>query len=292
MKINIKIASLMIACVCFFSYAQADDLPPLKVALDGTFAPHAMPKMGGGIEGFNVDLANEVAKKMGRRINIIAAQFSGLIPAMQAGTYDFIVAPVTITKERAENVLFSEGYYNSDYQFVVKKGTPEINSLDGFRNKTLAVNKGAEYDIWARKLADEYQWKVVSYGTNTDAIQAVVSNKAFAAITGITPGAWAVKKNPRIALSYTQSTNNVWGMAFRKDDTATRAQVDRIIECLKVDGTISRLAEKWFGLTPAAGSAAVTPMPGYGPPGLPGYEDTPHPLTCEPSDADAGETLP
>src|SRR5215813_14339533 len=79
---------------------------PLKTGVDGTFAPHAMPNLAGGIQGFNVDLANEIAKRLNRKITIDATQFSGLIPALQAGTYDFLAAPVTVTKERAENLLF------------------------------------------------------------------------------------------------------------------------------------------------------------------------------------------
>ena len=93
-----------------------------KVALDGTFAPHAMPKLEGGVEGFNVDLAAALAEQMGAKLEVTAAQWSGLLPGMQAGTYDFLVAPTTVTEERAGNMLFSEGYLNTDFQFVVKAG--------------------------------------------------------------------------------------------------------------------------------------------------------------------------
>ncbi len=89
------------------------------VALDGTFAPHAMPTMDGGIEGFNVDLANEIGERLGVEMDIVATQFSGILPGLQAGTYDFVVAPTTITEERAANYLFSEGYLNTDFQFLV-----------------------------------------------------------------------------------------------------------------------------------------------------------------------------
>ena len=94
----------------------------LKTAVDGTFAPHAMPKMSGGIEGFNVDLNDAIAAKLKKKITLDAVQFSGLIPALQAGTYDFLVAPVTVTKERAESLLFTEGYLNTDFQFPFEKG--------------------------------------------------------------------------------------------------------------------------------------------------------------------------
>ena len=96
--------------------ASADELPPLHTGVDGTFAPHAFPNLsGGGYQGFNIDLANEFARRLKRNITIDAAQYSGLLPAMQAGTYDFIAAPTTVTKERAENMFFTEGYLNTDF---------------------------------------------------------------------------------------------------------------------------------------------------------------------------------
>lgn len=251
-----------------------------NVALDGTFAPHAMPKLGGGIEGFNVDLANAIGERLGVTMNITPAQFSGLLPALQAGTYDFIVAPTTITEERASNLLFAEGYLDTDYQFVVKKGAEEITDLKQLEGKTVAVNKGSVYDSWARGLEGEIGWTVESYGTNTDAVQAVLSGRADANVAGNTVSAWAVKQNPQLALSYLHKTGLVWGMPFRKDDVETRDKVERVIECLKADGTVAALAEKWFGVTPAEDSAARTVMPGYGQPGFSGHDPAEHELDC------------
>ena len=83
------------------AFAQ-QTLPPLRTGVDGTYAPHAMPKLGGGLEGFQIDLFNEVARRMHREITIELASFSGLIPALQAGRYDFLAAPTTVTPERAK----------------------------------------------------------------------------------------------------------------------------------------------------------------------------------------------
>jgi polar amino acid transport system substrate-binding protein len=251
-----------------------------KVALDGTFAPHAMPKMDGGVEGFNVDLANEIGKRLGAEMDITAAQWSGLLPAMQAGTYDFIVAPTTVTEERTRSLLFTEGYLNTDFQFVVAKDAPDITRIEDFKGKTISVNKGSAYDKWARGLEGEVGWKVESYGTNTDAVQAVIAGRAFANVAGNTVSAWAVKKNPRIKLSYLHSTGRVFAMPFRNDSAALRNKVEAVIECMKLDGTMSAMSEKWFGVTPPPGSAAVTVQYGFGVPGMQGYEATPHKLSC------------
>src|SRR4030095_4435671 len=166
---------------------------PLKPAVDGTFAPHAMPRLEGGIQGFNVDLANEIGKRLKRPVEITATQFSGILPSLQAGTIDFVAAPLTVTKERAETYIFTEVYLNTDYQFLTKKGEPPITDLKQFKGKVIAVNKGAIYDSWARGLETEIGWRVGRFGTQTDAVQAVLAGRAYANVAGNTAIQYAVK---------------------------------------------------------------------------------------------------
>lgn len=129
-------------------------------------------------------------------------------------------------------------------------------------------------------MADKIGWKVESYGTQTDAVQAVLANRAFANVAGSTVLQWAAKNNPQIQLSLLHSTGFVWSIALRKDEVALRKDLDQALECLKADGTIAALHEKWFGIKPAAGSVAVTVDPGYGVPGMPNYDSTPHAAAC------------
>ncbi|KMK65466.1 transporter substrate-binding domain-containing protein [Puniceibacterium sp. IMCC21224] len=269
----------LVAAMTIGTAAMAQDTT-YTVALDGTFAPHAMPSLSGGTEGFNIDLANEIGVRLGAKMDIVATQFSGILPGLAAGTYDFVVAPVTITEERAGNLLFSEGYLNTDFQFIVKSDAAEVTDLEGFKGKVIAVNKGSAYDSWAREREADIGWIVESYGTNSDAVQAVVSGRAFANVAGNTVSAWAAKQNPTVKLSYLFSTGLVWGMPFRKGDEELRASVETAIECMKTDGTIAAMHEKWFGTVPAEGSAAVTPMPGFGQPGFDGYVEDDHALGC------------
>jgi polar amino acid transport system substrate-binding protein len=259
------LTTLVLAGLTGTAMAQA----PLKTAVDGTFAPHAMPKLGGGTEGFNIDLATEIAKRMKRPLEITVTQFSGILPSLQAGTLDFVAAPTTVTKERAENLLFTEGYLNTDFQFLVKKGSPKVT-----------VNKGSAYDSWARGLEAQVGWTVESFGTQSDAVQAVMSGRAFANVTGNTVAAWAAKSNAQLELSVLHSTGLVWAAPLRKDSGALRVEIENAIECMKLDGTMSTLHEKWFGIKPAPGSAAVTVFPGTGVPDMPGYDPTPRVPKC------------
>jgi polar amino acid transport system substrate-binding protein len=271
-------AAAMLATPVAFAQSK-----PLIAGVDGTFAPHAMPKLGGGVEGFNVDLINAISKQIGQPIEIFAGQFSGLIPAMNAGKISFVGAPTTVTPERAANLLFSEGYLNTYFAFVVPAKAPDLTSFEQLKGKTISLNRGSAYDKWAQENAAKYGFKVESFGTNADAVQALISGRADAHMSGNTVAAYSVvKSNGQLKLTPLKVDQGlVWGAAFRKDDPELRNKVDEAIECLKMNGTMAQLYEKWFGHKPPADSATVTVFPGYGVPGMAGYDPKEHKPNCK-----------
>jgi polar amino acid transport system substrate-binding protein len=256
---------------------------PLVAGVDGTFAPHAMPKLGGGVEGFNVDLIEAIGRKMGRKIEIFSGQFSGLIPAMNSGQLSFVGAPTTVTPERAKTLLFTEGYLNTYYQFVIPAKSPDLKSFQDLKGKTVSVNRGSAYDKWLQDNAAKHGFKSESFGTNADSVQALISGRAQAQLSGNTVAAYSVlRAKDQIRLATLKIDEGlVWGAAFRKDDAALRNAVEEGLECAKADGTVARLHQKWFGTKPAPGSAAVTVYPGYGVPGLPGHDPKAHKPRCK-----------
>lgn len=260
---------------------QALAQAPIKTAVDGTFAPHAFPNLAaGGVQGFNIDLFQEVARRLGRPIEVTSTQFSGIIPALNAGTYDFIAAPVTVTRERAESLLFTEGYLDTDFRLVTRRGDAAITDLASLRDKVVSVNRGSAYESWAKSMEATVGWKVEAFGTQTDAVQAVIAGRAVANITAETVAAFAVRNNPQIKLDYLHKTGLVWAAPVRNGDLATRAALENAIECIKKDGTMAKIFEKWFGIAPRPGSAAVTIFPGSGVPGMAGYDATAREPRC------------
>ena len=277
-----RLATLMLAGALglMSRFALAQSKAPIKTGVDATYAPHAMPKLGGGVEGFNIDLGNEIARRLGRPIEIDATEFSALIPGLNAKKYDFVLAPTTATPERAKAMLFSEGYMETDFRFLQKKGDTPITSLEELKGKTISLNKGSAYETWARQNQQKYGFKYDVYGTNADAVQAVLSGRADANLSGHTAVMWAAKSNPRLAATYTYKTGFVWALAFRLDDKEHRAEVNNVLKCMKQDGTVAKLYEKWFGEKPAPDSVSIKIVPGHGVPDLPGYEPGPFPPNC------------
>ena len=255
--------------------------PPLRCAVDGTFAPHAFPSLQGGVQGFQVDLFAEVARKLNRQIVIDSASFSGLIPAMNAGRYDFLCAPTTVTRERAENLLFTEGYLWTELQFGIRRGTPPIRSEEDLRGKTISVNKGTPYEQWVSNNRERLNLTLLAFDTQPDAVQAVIQGRAYANLSGNTVVKYSASRTPQYVADFVLPGSRMhWATPFRRDSAEMRATIEHVIECLKQDGTVARLSEKWFGAPPKPDDAERVTFPGYGPPGLPNYDATPSRSGC------------
>src|SRR3954453_11054433 len=253
---------------------------PIRTGIDATFAPHAMPKPGGGLEGFNIDLANELARRMHRPIQIHGPEVNPLIPGMNAKKYDFLIAPTTVTPERSKAMLFSEGYMETDYMFLQRKDDKPIRSLEDLKGKTITLNKGSAYETWGKANADKYGFKFDVYGTNADAGQAERAHRPDANMAGHPVVLWAAKQNPAVKATSLYKTGPVWAMPFRLDDKEGRATVNNVLKCMKLDGTVARLHEKWFGVKPEKDSWVYKVAPGHGVPGMEGYDPGPYLPKC------------
>src|SRR5260370_32203373 len=125
----------------------------------------------------------------------------------------------------------------------MKEGAAKMEKREDRKGKVVSVNKGSAYDSWARDLEGKIGWKVESFGTQTDAVQAVLVGRADTNVAGNTVIAWAVKNNPQLELSYLYSTGLVWAAPLRKDSAELRKALDVAVECMKLDGTIARMHE-------------------------------------------------
>ena len=161
------------------------------------------------------------------------------------------------------------------YEHLFKGGAPA-----DLKDKTIAVNNGSFSDRWLHENPVMYGYKIQRFNKNTDAVQAVAIGRAFANMSETPLARYIATKTPALAPVYDMTTEANYAFAFRKDDTALRNRVDEVLECMKQDGSLSKLHVKWFGTEPNAGTAMTVVFPGYGAPDFPGYEPTEHTPDC------------
>ena len=233
-----------------------------------------------GPRGSARSLIRDIGKRLGRpSVEIVDINFSGLFPALFSKRIEFTVNPLNITAERATRMLFTEPFFATGNGFVVRQADT-MNRFEDLKGKVLAVNRGTISDTWATENAARYGFEVQRYDTFPDTVQAVLTRRAFTALNEIPTTVYAASRNKTIKVGFKDFNGRNFGYAFRLEDAAYRDKVEAALECMKQDGTLKRLYEKWYGETPAAGSSLLTVYPGYGAPGFGGYDPTPHPAQC------------
>jgi polar amino acid transport system substrate-binding protein len=253
---------------------------PIAVGSDFGLAPW-MVRNANGPEGFGVDLVTEIAKRIGRPgVKIDDINFSGIFPALFSKRIEFTVAPINITKDRSEKMLFTEPIVSTGNGFLMKKST-DMKGFEDLKGKVLAVNRGTIGDTWATNNAEKYGFTVDRYDTFPDTMQAVLTNRAYATLNEIPTVVFAASKNKMVKVGFKDLDGRNFGFAFRLDDEAYRNKVEQAIECMKADGSLRKMYIKWYGAEPDKGSAVDTIYPGYGAPGFKGYDAAAHPAVCK-----------
>jgi polar amino acid transport system substrate-binding protein len=262
--------------------AQESDHPTGKTLVVGSdfgIAPW-MVRGTGGPEGFGVDMVNEIAKRLGRPgVEIVDVNFSGLFAALFAKRMEFTVNPLNITAERAERMLYTEPFFATGNGFLVR-AAEEMKGLEDLKGKAIAVNRGTISDTWATANAERLGFEVQRYDTFPDSVQAVITRRAYAALNEIPTAVYAASQNRAMKVGFKDFTGRNFGFAFRPESREYRNKVEEVIECMKLDGTLVKLHEKWYGSAPDPMSSLTAVYFGYGPPGLKGYEPTAHKPNC------------
>lgn len=257
-----------------------DRTGPLVVGTNFGLAPWIM-QGASGPEGFAVEVTDEIAKRLGRPgFEILDINFSGLFAALFGERIEFTNTLLNITAERSEQMLYTEPLLATGRGFVVRTGDT-LDSMEELAGKVVAVNRGTIDDAWATEVAETYGFEVERYDSFPDAVQAVITQRAFVAANEIPTTVYAASMNPAIEVAYKDYSGRNFAFAFRNGDEAFRNRVEEIIECLKLDGTLHDMHTKWYGSPPTPGSAMDVVYFGYGPPGFTGHEPTAHVPACE-----------
>jgi polar amino acid transport system substrate-binding protein len=177
-------------------------------------------------------------------------------------------------------MLFTEGYTSSEYEFGSRAGEP-IRGFADLHARRLAVVAGSPYAGWAERNAARYGFTVQQHATVADVLGALTARTADATLTGspIIDSAAAHDHALSAGLSLAE-TRTQGSAAFRKRDADLRDEVEEALRCLKEDGTVARLANVWFGTNPGDEDIEKLAMPGYGVPGLSGFDPKTHKSHC------------
>ncbi|MED1787989.1 glutamate ABC transporter substrate-binding protein [Brevibacillus laterosporus] len=205
----------------------------------------------GNVEGFDIDIAKAIAKKIlgdENKIELKEVTSKTRIPMLKNGEIDSIIATMTITEERKKEVDFSDVYFMAGQSFLVKKDST-IKGLEDFtKGKKVVTAKGSTSAKNIRENAPEAE--VLEFENYAEAFTALKAGQGDALTTDNALLYGMAKQDPNFRVVEGTFTEEPYGIALPKGDTEFVALVNDLIKEMKQNGEYDKLYEKWIGEKP------------------------------------------
>ena len=231
---------------------DGDDAPrtSFKVGTDAAFPPFEDVAANGTIEGFDVDVMQEVARRNGWNVTFENRGFDTLIPSLQSGDVDIVISAMSINENRSQSVDFSTPYYEAN-QSVMQRAidvTSNYSKLDDLRGKNLrfgAQSGTVAVDIIEAEFTSKNDGTLKRYDTYPLALQALKTNEVDVVMMDAPAQREAARGDPLVKFAFEFSTGDIYGIAVQKGDADTLAKINDALEAMESDGTLARLRETW-----------------------------------------------
>ena len=217
----------------------------LRVGTEGTYAPFTYHDETGALVGFDVEIAQAIAKQIGVEAQFVEGPWDGLIAGIDANRYDVVINQVGITDERKQKYDFSEPYIASKAALVVKGDNTTITSFADLAGKKAAQSLTSNFG----KLAQENGAELVGTEGFDQSIALVLQGRADATINDSLSFLDFKKKQPDadVKIVATQEQADYSGVLLAKNKPELLAAINAAIEAIKVDGTYEAISQKYFG---------------------------------------------
>ncbi|MFK0525670.1 substrate-binding periplasmic protein [Paenibacillus illinoisensis] len=226
----------------------------MKVGMMGTYRPYNFLNDNKEMDGFDADIAREVAKRLGVEVEFVSQEFSGLTPSLQSKKIDAIISQMTITDERKQALDFSEGYITNQVKIIVKNDNNDITKLEDFKGKTIGVGLGTNDETYLRNevLPKVGDFTIKTYDDVITSLKDLDAGRIDATINNLYALKPIIDSNGfKIKAVGEPIKSDQAGIAVRKNNPELVAALNEALQGMKDDGTYNTIFKKWFGEEPA-----------------------------------------
>jgi polar amino acid transport system substrate-binding protein len=211
--------------------------------------------------GYDIDFCEAVAGKMGLQARVTPVSVEGRIPELRQGSIDILVAALGYTKERAEQINYSDAYYVSRQVVIVDEGSG-IQTLDGLSGKKISTAKGSSSEQYLRQSVPGVN--LMSYQDIPSAFLAFAQNKTEGmALTDVAAPQFKEKSPQKFEIVPEPLKIEPWGVGIAKGETALTAKVNEALGALEASGEADAFYKKWFGAAGTSRSFKIAPITSY-----------------------------
>ncbi|CAM2137929.1 MULTISPECIES: ABC transporter substrate-binding protein [Paraburkholderia] len=229
--------------------AQAKDWTTVRFGVDASYAPFESKAPDGKLVGFDIDLGNEICKRMNAKCVWVEQDFDGMIPGLKAKKFDGVLSSMTITPQRQEQIAFSAKLFNTPTRLVAKKGTSFQPTADSLKGKSVGVEQGTIQETYAKENWAPKGVNVVPYQNQDQVYADLISGRLDAALQDEVQADLGFLKTPRGAgfqFAGKEIPTGAAAIGLRKEDTDLKAKIDKAIADMIKDGTYKKIEAKYF----------------------------------------------
>lgn len=217
----------------------------LLMGSDTTYPPFESIGDDGKPEGFDIDVAEEIAKRLGLELEVKSVKWEGIIPGLKTGDYDIVMSAMTITEERLLEIDFSDPYIDSNQSIAVQEGNEDITGEEDLVDKVVGVQVDTTGQFYAEGI--EGIAEIRMYDTILLAFQDLELGRIDAIMNDYPVNAFISKTRGGTKVVATIMTDEQYGIGVKKGNDDLLDAINEALADMMADGTYDEIFEKWFG---------------------------------------------
>ncbi len=218
----------------------------MRICLDPSFPPfESTDPNTESLVGFDIDLSEELARRLGVSASFVPVGFDGLYDALMANACDLVLSAFPYDPRQTEDFVFSVAYFNAGQVLVVPVAGEEAGSLADLAGQVVAVEWGSDGDVTVRRWGQRIPLTPYPAETPAEALQAVADEGARAAVVDAISAYTFVRQHPSLAVSATVTEDN-YVAVMRPDAYTFVGYVNGVLMDMREDSFLERLHARWF----------------------------------------------
>ncbi len=234
--------------------AQAPGWAKIRIGVEANYPPFSQMAPDGKFSGFDIDIANALCAQMKADCTMVAQEWDGMMPALNAKKFDMIVASMSITEERKKNADFSDSYYDIPSTFIAKTGAFTAVTPTALKGKKIIVTRNTPR---AKYLADNYKdSEILQVAKESEVTMELAAGRgdigfgsslaATAAFLKSPQGAGFTKVGAGIYPSGGAKQGGGVGIAMRKGEDDLRNKLNAALKVISANGVYKTINDKYF----------------------------------------------
>ncbi|WP_281272292.1 amino acid ABC transporter substrate-binding protein [Neobacillus piezotolerans] len=225
--------------------SKVKDEGKLVVGTEGTYPPFTFHDDKGKLTGFDVEIAEEVGKRLGVEVEFLETQWDAIFAGLDAKRFDMIANQVGIRPDRQEKYLFSEPYITSAAVLIAREDNTKVTKFEDIKGLKSAQSMTSNYADIARK----YGAEIVGVEGFNQAVELLNSKRVDVTVNDKIAFLDFKKNRPeaKVKVVATSDDASKSGLMFRKDSQPLVDEVNKALKDMIDDGTYDKISEKWFG---------------------------------------------